>query len=360
MIFNKKRRIKYLGFDDFWFVIIGLLILSFVTDFLFNNSFVRFPIGEALLNWSLSLFFTICDWFIIRTIIILLRKKYPDLDDDVKRLSLLFLAIIGTVILVDFAGNRLLAYIFGERYRSISPSTVLVPIIIISTMTMAIYEAIYYNIRLKKSIREEEQTKRAIVQAQLDTLSNQAQPHFLFNSLNTLRDIIDQNTKEDAKNFVDKLSDVYRFILDSGNDHLILLQDELKFAQSYVHIQSERFGDNLQLNWDVPKAALNMLIAPMSLQLLLENAIKHNIISRAKPLKIDVRVVDEHLIVKNKIQARSTQLPSTKLGLKNIKKRYKLISELPVKIKNDSSEFSVSIPLLRMLNQNNNATGINY
>ena len=181
---------------------------------------------------------------------------------------------------------------------------------------MSIYEAVYYYVRLKKSIREEEQTKQAMIQAQFDTLTNQARPHFLFNSLNTLRDIIDQEPKENAKDFVDKLSNVYRFILESGKTNLISIEEELEFAKAYVHIQSERFGDNLKIHWNIQEEKKSSMIVPMSLQLLLENAIKHNIVSKSKPLTIDVETTDDQLIVKNKIQAKTTQTPSTKIGLK--------------------------------------------
>ncbi len=354
MLLNKERRIKYLGFNDLLFLCIGILVLSFLTDFLFNNSFARFPLGEALLNWSASLFFTICNWLIIRPVIILLRKYYPDFKDDVKRLVLLFLAIIATVILVDVLGNRLLSFIFDKNYRPISSSRVIVPVIVISTMTLAIYEAIYYNIRLKKSIREEEQAKQILIQARLDALRNQAQPHFLFNTLNTLRDIIDQNSKEDAKQFVDKLADVYRFILESGNANLISLQDEVKFAKAYIHIQSERFGDNLNVFWNIPTNALHTMIVPMSLQLLLENAIKHNVISKTKPLEVRVEVNENQLIVTNKVQPKSTKIPSTKVGLKNIEKRYALITDRPLAIQNEENQFIVSLPLLKVSDQKNN------
>lgn len=212
---------------------------------------------------------------------------------------------------------------------------------------MAIYEAIYYYIRLKKSIVEEEQMKQIMIQAQLDTLRNQAQPHFLFNSLNTLRDIIDEEAKEEAKEFVDNLSDVYRFILESGSTNLIPLKEELKFAKAYIHIQSERFGDNLKVNWNIPEDKLLLQIVPMSLQLLLENAIKHNVVSRAKPLLINVAIVDHTLVVSNKIQAKSTKVPSTKIGLKNIEKRYALISNETITIHNNGTDFTVSLPLLK-------------
>lgn len=350
MLVNKKKRIKYLGFNDFWFSVIGILILSLSTDYIFNNSFQTYPLTLAFLSWAASLIVTICDWLIIRRILIFLRKKYPDFSDDVKRIVFFLLANITTVLIVDYVIGNSIEYVyrlFGENANYYTQFRVLLPVILLTIMIMAIYEAMYYYIRLKKSIRDEEQSKQVIIQAQLDALRNQAQPHFFFNTLNTLRDIIDQNSKEDAKEFVDKLSDMYRFLLEAGNANLISLRDELKFSKAYIHIQSERFGDNLKLNWNIPEDALGIMIVPMSLQLLLENAIKHNIISKAKPLTVDINISDDYIVITNKIQAKSTQLPSTKVGLKNIEKRYTLITKKSIKIVNDGNEFSVSLPILK-------------
>ena len=354
MLVNKEKRIKHLGFDDLWFSVIGILIISFVTAYLFNDPLEVLSLTVAVLSWGVSLLFTIVDWFINRAIMIFLRKKYPAFRDDAKRITLFFLAIVCTILLVDFIGGTLISLIPGINYiGAISRIKIVLPIILITIMTMAIYEAIYYNIRLKKSVREEEQSKQILIQAQLDALQNQAQPHFFFNTLNTLRDIIDQNSKEDAKEFVDKLSDIYRFLLEAGNDNLIPLKNELRFAKAYIHIQSERFGDNLKFNWDIPEASLDAMIVPMSLQLLLENAIKHNVISKAKPLTVDVAVHDNKLVVGNKMVPKSTQLPSTQVGLSNIEKRYTLISGKSIEIKNDGNRFMVSLPLLTILDKKN-------
>ncbi|RKN79287.1 sensor histidine kinase [Ulvibacterium marinum] len=354
MLLNKEERIKYLGFDDLWFSIIGILIISCIAAYLFNDPLQVLSLTEKVFSWGVSLFFTIVDWLINRSIMIYLRKKYPAFSDDTKRITLFFLAIVGTVVSVDFLGGTLISQIHGVNYMvTLSRLKVLLPIILITIMSMAIYEAIYYNVRLKKSVREEEHSKRLLVQAQLDALLNQAQPHFFFNTLNTLRDIIDQNSKEEAKEFVDKLSDMYRFLLEAGNENLVLLKNELRFAKAYTHIQSERFGDNLKLNWDIPETFLNKMIVPMSLQLLLENAIKHNVISKAKPLTIHVAVRDNKLVVDNKIEPKSTKLPSTKVGLANIEKRYKLISGKSIEVKNDGSRFMVSLPLVTTLDKKN-------
>ena len=354
MFFNKEKRIHYLGFNDVWFSVIGILMLSLSTDYIFNNSFGIYPFVMALYSWSASLVITICDWLIIRRILIFLRKKYPDFKDDIKRIVIFFLAIVTIIFIIDYIGGNILEYLYRLSGRNANYNTqlkVLLPVILLTIMIMAIYEAMYYYVRLKTSIRAEEQAKQVIIQAQLDTLRNQAQPHFLFNSLNTLRDIIEEDTKEDAKEFVDKLSDVYRFILESGNANLITLQEELKFARAYIHIQKERFGDNLKVDWDIPEGQLLAMIVPMSLQLLIENAIKHNIISRAKPLVITVQIEEEQLVISNKIQSKSTQLPSTKIGLKNIEKRYAIISNSPIAIKNDGNYFTVSLPLLKPSDQ---------
>lgn len=361
MIYNKEKRIKYLGFDDFWFSVVGILILSMVTTYLFSNTVVSASLLEVFIGWAVSLLFTTIDWVMNRGIMIFLRRKYPEFRDDGRRITLFFIGITCTVIFVDFVGGTLLSLIPSFHFGDFSSRIkILLPIIIITIMTMAIYEAIYYNIRLQKSIRQEEESKQAIVQAQLDVLRNQAQPHFFFNTLNTLRDIIDQNPREDAKKFVDKLSDMYRFILEAGNENLLPLRDELKFARAYIHIQSERFGTNLMVNWHIPKTSLDYRVVPMSLQLLLENAIKHNIISKAKPLTIAVVVNDDKLAVENKIQPKSTQLPSTKLGLANIQKRYALISDTSIEIHNDGRRFKVILPLIKVPELKNSHENIDY
>ncbi|WP_103068268.1 sensor histidine kinase [Aquimarina sediminis] len=362
-LFNKKRRIQYLGFNDIWFSVIGILIISLITNYLFNNPSERASIVLVVIGWFAALINVICDWFIIRSILIFLRKKYPDFKDDFKRIIFLLFAIICVILFVDFTMGFLLAQFFiflGFESSHMVILRVLLPVFLIIIMTMAIYEAIYYYVRLKKSIREEEQTKQVMIQAQLDTLRNQAQPHFLFNSLNTLRDIIDNDTKEDAKDFVDNLSGVYRFIIESDNSNLISLEKELKFAKAYIHIQSERFGDNLKVNWDIPEDKHSAMIVPMSIQLLLENAIKHNIVSKAKPLLVTVVIKGDTLVVSNKIQAKSTQTPSTKIGLKNIEQRYILISKKSPEIINDGNQFTVVLPLLKLSDQNKNYANTNH
>ena len=357
---NKERRVKYLGFNDVWFSIVGIIALSFIVDYLISNSFGSYPFPDSLINYSVSLFFSICNWLIIRPVVILLRKRYPELKDDAIRIVLLFLSVQGIVLVIYLVGNYAIAHLLSAEFNPLYDLSIPVIVSIVSFMVTALYEAVYYQIRLKKSVRREEQAKQVMIQAQLDTLKNQAQPHFLFNTLNTLRDIIDQNEKEDAKKFVDKLSDIYRFILDSGKVNTTSLRKEIKFAKAYMHIQSERFGDNLIVNWQIPEDMMDHMIIPMSLQLLLENAIKHNVVSRSKPLVIDIVIDNNNLIVTNKIQVKSTKLHSTKMGLKNIDKRYNLIADKSITILKDQHQFSVAIPLLNMSDKKNAYEGTDH
>ncbi|PQJ23267.1 sensor histidine kinase [Tenacibaculum sp. SG-28] len=351
-IFDKKKRLQYLGFDDFWFSVLGIILLSTITNYLFNAPEKRASITLVFIGWFAAFSNTMCYWLGTRLILIELRKKYPDFKDDVIRIFLLLLCIVVVTPVIDMVMGNFLAWVFRLFGYTSSYNFILkiiIPVFLIVVMMMAIYEAMYFYARLKKSIREEEQLKRVMVQAQLDTLRNQARPHFLFNSLNTLRDIIDQEDKEEAKVFVDKLSDVYRFILESGSSNLIPLEKEIQFVRSYVHIQLERFGTNLIIQWEISQDILQYQIVPMSLQLLVENAIKHNVVSKAKPLVVVIKTGNKTLFVGNRIQAKSTKTPSTKIGLKNIKERYALITREPVTISTKDSYFSVELPLLKTM-----------
>ena len=348
---KREERIEILGFDDTWLVIIGVPVLATIIDFIFNNSFGRLPIGYAMINWGVSAFFSLVNWMAIMAIMIFFRRIFPDIKEGITRITIVLAVCMISIIGVNELGNHFLNTVLGPDFNGIQNMRMLVPIMLITAMMIAIYEAMYFYVRLKQSIREEEQAKQAVVQAQLDALRNQSQPHFLFNSFNTLRDIIDQESKDDAKQFVDKLSNVYRFILESGNENLIPLNKEIAFAQAYIYIQKERFGENLKVNWNTDSGTENNLIAPMSLQLLLENAIKHNIVSKTKPLEINISTSNNTLIVKNLIQPKSTKLPSTKLGLINIEKRYNLLSDRSIKINNDGRSFEVILPLLKSSEQ---------
>jgi LytS/YehU family sensor histidine kinase len=171
-------------------------------------------------------------------------------------------------------------------------------------------------------------------------------PHFLFNSLNTLITLIPEDPQL-AVAFVQKLSNVYRYVLQNKDKELVTLAEEMKVAEAYLFLLKTRFGENLRVHTDIPPGQLGKFIAPLTLQMLLENAIKHNVVSAEKPLHIDLYVEkDEVLVVKNNLQRKSSVPDSTQTGLANISQRYRLLCQQAVEVVVTASNFMVVLPLL--------------
>lgn len=185
--------------------------------------------------------------------------------------------------------------------------------------------------------------------AKFETLKSQIDPHFLFNSLNVLTSLISENPNQ-AERFTTKLSKVYRYVLEQRNKDLVPIQEELKFAKTYMELLQMRFEDAVEFN--IPSVISNneLKIVPLSLQLLLENAVKHNVVSSKKPLKISIFEQDGFLKVENNINPKEAIGKSTKVGLQNIADRYGLITERTVEITNNKKTFTVSLPLLDKIN----------
>jgi LytS/YehU family sensor histidine kinase len=215
----------------------------------------------------------------------------------------------------------------------------------IIALVSSIYEGIYLNARWKASLIEKELLKRENIESQLEGLRSQVNPHFLFNSLNTLAYIIPQDPDRAVK-FVQQLSKVYRYILEIREKKLISLREELKFLDSYIFLIKERFGENLQVDISIPKSIYEENIIPLSMQMLFENAIKHNIISSSKPLTIEVFLQDGKIRVRNNLQKKKQSMPSTQVGLQNIRNRYAFFTDQRVEVKEDDHTFSVGLPLI--------------
>ena len=204
-----------------------------------------------------------------------------------------------------------------------------------------------------KSAMTQETTKQEIVAktetAKFESLKNQLDPHFLFNSLNVLTSLIGENPNQ-AEKFTTKLSKVYRYVLEQRNKDLVPIEEELKFAKTYMQLLGMRFEDAVQFN--IPDSISNneLKIVPLSLQLLLENAVKHNVVSTSKPLTINIYEEDTYLIIENNVNPKEAIGKSTKVGLQNIADRYGLITQKGVKIENNNKTFKVSLPLLYKMN----------
>ncbi len=192
----------------------------------------------------------------------------------------------------------------------------------------------------------ESRREKENIQYQFDLLRNQVNPHFLFNSFNTLISLIEQN-QASAIQYVERLSDLFRNMLEYRKENVITLQDELGLLENYVFLQKQRYRTNLSIDVDIVPEHLPTFIPPLTLQMLVENAIKHNVISSKKPLRITVRSKDNSIEVMNPLQPRRKATPSTGMGLENIRQRYLLLSQGKVSTRKDEAQFIVSIPLIR-------------
>ncbi|MBN9381801.1 MAG: histidine kinase [Chitinophagaceae bacterium] len=340
-----------IGFDDRWMMLIGILLYTFLIPIIFFGSKVHESPEEAWISSGIMLVITSSIWFSSRAIMIWSRRRYPSLSMMKKRLVVQTALILFCAVLI----NNLLAPVFkhvcmamldeGPGYHSDMTFASNAATIFCTLLVVSVYEVIYFMNELRKSVEEKEMLKRESLQAQLEALKTQVNPHFLFNNLNTLSAVIPDNPRQ-AIDFVQQLSRVYRHILEVKNEQSILLKEELEVLQAYAFLLKTRFGDNLDISIRVTEEKLQQKIVPLSLQILMENAIKHNIVSSAKPLRIDVYTENGHLIVSNNLQKKNQALESTGIGLDNIRNRYLLLGSRPIEVEEGPSSFTVSIPLI--------------
>lgn len=223
---------------------------------------------------------------------------------------------------------------------------------------VTIYELLFYRHdssryqqELALSEQEREKLRVANLQSQFDVLKQQVNPHFLFNSLNSLSSLISEDPKQ-AEVFVDKLSGVYRYVLranrgDGPEQHLTTLAAELAFMEAYYHLLQTRYGTGLSLTVDVHERQRSCQIPPLTLQLLVENAVKHNVVSTKRPLSISIATDEQgRLVVQNTLQRKTTRVLSNGVGLANIVAKYQMLNLAQLSIEESQDYFTVRLPLL--------------
>lgn len=216
----------------------------------------------------------------------------------------------------------------------------------------SIYFSLHFLKHWRKSELEVARFQRENMRAQLDSLKNHLDPHFLFNNLNILSALIDTDTAR-SREYVDKLAEVYRAILRRKADDLIPVAEELAFVDSYMYLLRARFEENVQFSVDLNLVCLRCMVPPLTVQMLLENAIKHNRIQPGNPLKIELYTAENDYLVVSNTRSEKPQAETSGSGLKNIQNRYAYFTDKPVKIVRSESHFQVSIPLLRIETENN-------
>ncbi len=230
-------------------------------------------------------------------------------------------------------------------WRVIRESTSIIMLAVV--FIVHIYETVFLVKEAESEMVKHSEVERAKVQAELDALKNQIDPHFMFNSLNTLSNLIERHPKK-AIRFNDHLADVYRYILFNKSRDLVFLAEELKFLEDYYALMKIRFGHAIQFTFEIPTEVRDkFLIPPISLQIPAENAIKHNEFSDENPLQLSLRY-NEHnsLIFSNRISFKKQIKPSSGIGLENLDNRYKLITGKSIIIDKQPDTFNVLLPIL--------------
>lgn len=261
---------------------------------------------------------------------------------------LLFQTLSGLMIsfLMVFALRMLVSLIFyPSRLIIFSDEVTILVLVFLFTIFFNLADlGFFLNDRYRRSLGEMERFRKEIAENQFEMLRLQLNPHFLFNSLNTLSSLVHEDPDK-ASDFIRKLSEVYRYVLDNRNRELVSLAQEMDFIRSFSYLLGIRFQGMIEFVFEVDHDDLDKKIAPMTLQLLVENAVKHNISSMQKPLKIRVFSGRSYIKVSNNYQPKADQ-KSGGMGLKNISSRYAFLTDRKVMIRNENDIFEVTIPLI--------------
>lgn len=334
--------------NDFYFRLIGTPLLGFIIP----PVFFHYTIENSTFFWrsvGFSTFYTAVYWYICRIVIIKTNGRYPDLKDNKKRLLIIstscFIIILSFCNVIHFCIEPLFHF---EKPPPMPPVLQINAASFFSFIAIAaMYEAMRYAELWQQTMIEKEQLAKANLQSQLEGLKSQVNPHFLFNSLNTLIHIIPENP-DNAIRFVQKMSKVYRYILEMRDCSTTPISTELEFLNAYIFLLKERFGDNFQAKIHPnTEGVFDLEIVPLSLQILFENAVKHNVISAQKPLYIELFVEGKRLVIRNNFQPKNQVQEGTGVGLENIKNRYALVSQKTVEVVVTKQYFTVALPLLK-------------
>jgi len=332
----KEIYVRWIGIP-----IVSVLILPLVKDPSLNfwGSFFH------------SLIFTGVFWNGAVLIFFFYRKQFPKISQTPKRIILTIISLVTFIVLADplicltlgtMDINNLSWSVFF-RHSDVD--------LFASGFIGTIYEASYFFEKWKDTFRQNEELRNQRIRTQFEVLQNQMSPHFLFNSLNTLTTLIAEN-QDLAIKFTEKLSEVYRYILQNKERELVSLEEELEFVNNYIYLFKIRFPENLHVTEEIDKKYYNLNIAPLTLQILVENAIKHNVVSKAHPLNIEIYIENGiSIVVKNNLQLKETLEKSTKTGLQNISRRYQYLGNRKIDIITTAKNYMVAVPLISVFKE---------
>ncbi len=306
---------------------------------------------SQLYDFIISIIITILVWEGNLRIDAFINLKFPWVEKPCKRIFIHILYSLPYSVLAIYLPmlgfHIYVCQITTENDGLLMFTSLIIGLLItIIIMTFEISTQFFYN--WKNTLIEVEKYKTESAQAQLQNLKNQIDPHFLFNNMSILSSLVYKDAGK-AADFINQLSKVYRYLLDNRNNELVTLDNELTFIKSYTYLLQIRFDKSIAFDFNVSPQLLTYYILPMSLQMLVENAIKHNEVSEDYPLKISITGNTNELIITNNLQLRSNNEPHSKTGLQNIKDRYAYYTNKKMEIIKSSNSFIVKIPLLNTL-----------
>ncbi|WP_233260010.1 sensor histidine kinase [Chitinophaga sp. S165] len=297
---------------------------------------------EAMVNSGITFLFSIFVWYYNIYTLPTYSKRDINRGMSMSRLMISLVIGMGVMLLLAYLQQLLISYMeFGPVMLMVEVRGILISL----TFYMFLH-LLYQNYQNQQVGIELERTKADNLGAQYELLKQQVNPHFLFNSLNTLKTMIEMEDKQSV-DFVLKLSEFYRFTLESRKLDLIHLSEEIDILSSYMFLVKARFEDGIHLTNKIEPAYHQSMIPPFTLQLLVENAIKHNIVSLERPLEIRLYVENDTIVVENDLQPKIESEVSLKVGLNNISERYSHLLEKEIVIEADEKTFKVKLPVIQ-------------
>jgi len=330
---------------------LGIGVIIFLTIILINVIYggtleLNSQLGKQFLY---TMLYSVVLGYANQMVFVYLDRKFTSERFSLRRIVVGFISSFVVTLFVIFLlrvfidvvveGSTFKTYWDNEKPANYVFATVMTFIVLLCFYAFYIYKA-YNDSKVK-----EQKIIAGTASAQFESLKNQIDPHFLFNSLNVLSSLIEENP-ENAQRFTTSLSKIYRYVLEQKDKELVSVSEELAFAKTYMNLLKMRFENSI--TYDVPAGFDNpeAKVVPLSLQLLLENTIKHNVVSEQKPLHIKINIENNYLIVENNLQKKEVLQDRRGVGLQNIVNRYGLISERKVLIEENEQFFKVKIPIL--------------
>lgn len=321
---------------------------QFSIDVIFSLIYRNHPLFSSYLNYIFSIGLT---FFILLGLVKIaqwMNKKITWEKSPGVRFYIQIVSIVIFVMLVVTGIRTVVNVLFfpSSFIRLLDEVIIIVFFLFISLLLVFIDLGFHLLNKWRVSQAEIERFKKENMETQFEMLRMQVNPHFLFNSLNTLSSLIYEN-QDTASNYVREMSSVYRYILEKRKSDIVSLKEELEFTKSYIYMLSLRFENKIKFELNIDDRLIGTVVVPLTLQILIENAVKHNVVSQRKPLTISIYTqTDNSLVVKNNLQPKPAGSYSSGIGLNNIRSRIEILSDRKMQINKTETEFSVKIPLL--------------